>query len=353
MKITRLIWLILPGLITILLAGGQDGSPQQKWYYAKQAMVQEDYDTALRLYLQVLTHCKKTGDISGEVNSLEALAIVYKKQHQYRIAKRYCRKSLQTGAPTFRAYYLLAQIAYDDGRNFDEARRHCQEGLRRFAGNSDLQHYLEFLQREDAARSTAKVRKTVSRSHTQQALSAEERKVVDEMNLARKAPRDYARHLEALRPLYQGELLKLPGQVPERTHEGVKALDEAIAYLKSAPARPPLKIADGMSRAARDHAHDQGKSGKTGHIGGDESRPYERLERYGNWEGLSGENIAYGDDTARMIVIKLIIDDGVPSRGQRDNIFSPEFQVCGVAIGPHPVYRTMCVITYASGYSEE
>lgn len=353
MKITRLIWLILPGLITVLLAGGQDGSPQQKWHYAKQAMAQEDYDTALRLYLQVLTHCRKTGDLSGEVNSLEALAIVYKKQQQYRIAKRYCRKSLQTGAPTFRAYYLLAQIAYEDERNFDEALRHCQEGLRKFRNNGDLLNYLAFLKREEATENPSKVRKTVSRSHTQQALSEEERRVVEEMNLARKDPGAYARHLEALRPLYHGELLKLPGQVPERTHEGVRALDEAVAYLKSARPLPPLKIADGMSQAARDHVNDQSRSGKTGHIGGDESRPYERLERYGNWEGLSGENIAYGDDTARMIVIKLIIDDGVPSRGHRDNIFSPEFRVCGVAIGPHPVYRTMCVITYASGYSEE
>jgi hypothetical protein len=41
---------------------------------------------------------------------------------------------------------------------------------------------------------------------------------------------------------------------------------------------------------------------------------------------------------------QLIVDDGVADRGHRSIVFSGELRYAGAACGPHPVYRTMCVI---------
>ena len=66
---------------------------------------------------------------------------------------------------------------------------------------------------------------------------------------------------------------------------------------------------------------DTGPGGVTGHTGTDGSQPKDRCERYVKVEGMSGENIDYGEKSPEMVIIALAIDDGVPSRGHRSNIF--------------------------------
>jgi len=183
-------------------------------------------------------------------------------------------------------------------------------------------------------------------------LSPLEHAVVAEINMARTAPKDYSSFLEQDKKYYDKKLLRLPGQTPILTKEGVGAVVEAIRFLRSVKPLSPLNPSKGMSLGARDHVTDQGPSGSTQHKGRDGSQPWDRVNRYGTWEKSIGENIAYGSDKARNIVMFLIIDDGVPTRGHRKNIFNPDFRVIGVACGHHATYRTVCVITFAGGYKE-
>jgi uncharacterized protein YkwD len=184
-------------------------------------------------------------------------------------------------------------------------------------------------------------------------LSSLENSVVREINMARTAPKDYASLLEQFRKYYNKKILRLPGKTPILTIEGVRAVDEAIRFLRSLQPLPSLIPSKGMSSGARDHVTDQASSGSSQHRGSDGSLPSDRVNRYGTWEESIGENISYGSDQARDIVMSLIIDDGVPSRGHRKSIFNSDFRVIGVACGPHAVYRTVCVITLTGAYKEK
>ncbi len=189
-------------------------------------------------------------------------------------------------------------------------------------------------------------------------LSAQERAVIFEMNKARSNPKRYA--LEVILPMkkrftdsensriyYNSDSMRI------MTQEGTAAIDECVREMKRIEPMGLLLPSEGMSRAALDHTKDQSRTGRTGHSGKDGSTPWKRMERYGRWLGTCGENIDYGNKYAQAIVVSLLVDDGVPSRGHRHSILNGAFKVAGVAIGTHPKYRDMCTIDFASWYEEK
>ena len=181
--------------------------------------------------------------------------------------------------------------------------------------------------------------------------AASGRAVIREMNLARQNPALYATFLQELRGQMNGNVLVLPGHARIRTKEGTAAVDEAIRFLRNAQSLPPLAFSRGMSRAAADHCADQADGG-FGHEGRDRSHAGERIARYGNFAGGWAENISYGKSSARDVVLALIIDDGLPARKHRKNIFNPSYGYAGAAFGRHARFGTMCSMDFAGGYAE-
>lgn len=160
-----------------------------------------------------------------------------------------------------------------------------------------------------------------------------------EINLARTAPRKYAR-------------IVAQETKTHRLTEGDRAVREAIRFLETTSRLPALQPSAGLRAAARCQVRDQGPVGGVGHLGDDWSTPAQRMARFGRWGERAAENIAYGESKARAIVVRLIVDDGVRDRGHRLNIFGREFRRAGVATGPHARYGTMCVIDFAGTFKE-
>ena len=180
-----------------------------------------------------------------------------------------------------------------------------------------------------------------------------EKQVILELNKVRSDPSRYARSfLAPQRKYYAGQKLAYPGQIPIRTQEGIHAFEECNQVLAKTRSMQILAPKAGLARAARDHVLDQSKTGQTGHGGSDHSDVSGRANRYGRWNGKIGETIQYGHAAAARIVSSLLIDDGVPSRGHRKIILDPLFRNAGVAFGPHPKFRNMCVIVFAAEYAD-
>ncbi len=177
--------------------------------------------------------------------------------------------------------------------------------------------------------------------------AADESAVLEELNLAREKPAEYAAYLEDYRRNYKGPAVVLVDGRKFRTTEGVAAVDEAIAFLKTVSPAPALTASASLAQAAQDHARDIGSRGTIGHTGSDGSRPEARMARYARVGNASGEAIAFGPISPRSIVIQLIVDDGVPDRGHRTTVFNPRYRVAGIALGPHTAHDAVCVITFA------
>ncbi len=179
-------------------------------------------------------------------------------------------------------------------------------------------------------------------------LSDVDKDIILELNKVRTDPSRYAdEYIAPRKASYFGRTYRVAGQIDLRTNEGVTAVNECITALRRAAPREILLPSMALSAAAADHMNDQSGTGRTGHTGGDGSDLRERIERYGDRGSRIGENISYGPADAREVLIQLLVDDGVRSRGHRKNIMNKDFRYVGSAFGSHAKYSYMCVMDLA------
>ena len=187
-------------------------------------------------------------------------------------------------------------------------------------------------------------------AETTSVLSKPEQELLDEINFARANPSAYIEFLEQYRVYYQDKSVHFPDGSKLLTNEGVAALDDAIAFLRTVKPLSPLELRTGMVSGAKLHLADLQKTGGFGHRGSDGSMPEDRLSRFGMWEESVGEDIVYDSRGTRNDVIGMIIDDGVSTRGHRKNLFKPGYRVIGVAVSPPRNSKLLCVVTFAGGF---
>jgi uncharacterized protein YkwD len=169
-------------------------------------------------------------------------------------------------------------------------------------------------------------------------LTDKEKDVILLLNKARSNPRLFA--------LQYLENLKNSGKY------ALECYNEMIAA-KTLPVLQPSKA---LSMAAKEHAKTMGEKGLTGHNGPDGSSPSDRVVRYGIFTGKylgPWENCSYGFNDPLEIILQLLIDDGVESRGHRKNILSPDIRYAGTSIMPHKSYMFNCVQDFADSIEDK
>jgi uncharacterized protein YkwD len=196
-----------------------------------------------------------------------------------------------------------------------------------------------------------------SHSQTQKALTGPglpqaEQDLLTEINQARANPGTYATYLEKLKPLFKGNEYRVTGRPALITQEGWAAVDDAITFLRATKPLGPLSASGGLNLAAQVHIKDQAGSGSTGHTGSNSSLIEQRVKPFGTWQGAIGENLTYGNESARERVLTWLIDDGFASRGHRKRLLSTDYKVAGLACGPHPQFVSRCCLTLAGGFMD-
>jgi uncharacterized protein YkwD len=190
------------------------------------------------------------------------------------------------------------------------------------------------------------------KTSTASGLSQAEQDLLTEINQARANPGTYASYLANLKPFFNGKEYQPTGRPALKTQEGWAAVEDAIEFLRTTKPLGPLTTSTGLSLSAQVHVKDQGRAGTTGHKGTNDSLIEQRVKPFGNWQGAIGENLTYGNDSARERVLTWLVDDGFASRGHRKRLLSSDYKVAGLSCGPHPQFGTMCCLTLAGGFTD-
>jgi uncharacterized protein YkwD len=119
-------------------------------------------------------------------------------------------------------------------------------------------------------------------------------------------------------------LISAPLYATDITVESVIA---QLNFERAAKKLPPLRHDDRLAVAAADRIRDMEDQGYWAHVGPDGNSPFRWLKPHGYNFWFAGENLASGFETAEVMV-----EGWMESKGHRDNILSPMYADCGIAI---------------------
>lgn len=108
-----------------------------------------------------------------------------------------------------------------------------------------------------------------------------------------------------------------------------------------------LTVKQDLTEEAVDHAKDTGKKGNLGHFTSD-GKSYEfRMKKFKNIYSATAETCDYGNNDALSIVIHLLIDEGQGTIAHRKTIMEKKYAFTGASIQPHKKEKWTCVIEFA------
>ena len=170
--------------------------------------------------------------------------------------------------------------------------------------------------------------------------------IVETLNKIREKPDSIIMELKKMKNFYKGNEYRNPKfNFYIMTEEGKAAVDDAIKYLGTIFTNKPferVKALDDSAKELVDHLGPEGLTNAKEKEMSIEVRVKEKVKE----PGAIAENISFGWPNAREIVLQMIIDDGVPSRGHRLNLFNSNYEKIGVSVGKHKTFQCVCVLDF-------
>ena len=156
-------------------------------------------------------------------------------------------------------------------------------------------------------------------------MSSEEMQMIDEINLMRKDPKGYVKHVEA----YINKVQNDPGYSAADKAEEISAARSLIDDLKNTPPLSILRPHEGLHQVGIKHGKDVQSQGMIGHKGNDGSWPWDRVKRDTDLKD-GNENLVAGGEGVKESLMILLVDSGIPGYGHRKTLLEPKWDYVGV-----------------------
>ena len=157
--------------------------------------------------------------------------------------------------------------------------------------------------------------------------------ILNELNLVRSNPKGYVKFLKEHLNTFEGMVYIDDEGLEFPSAEGISAVLECIKVLENTSPMQTLTMNKNLCESALLFAKDSAIHSIRGHVGSDGSILKDRIDRAGfSPRSGCGEICDYGQYTARRHIMRFLIDDGVPSRGHRDNILNANFKYVGIGL---------------------
>ncbi len=173
---------------------------------------------------------------------------------------------------------------------------------------------------------------------------------IEEVNQLRRDPKKYANKIEGYLQYFDGKVLNLPGRKAGiQTHEGPKAYQEAVNYLRKKDPVEPLNPSRALFRVAQDYIKKiQRKNADSSAVDIDAL-----IDKYGTYYGDFINATDYGGQTPEQSIINLIVSDGDFNRVQREQLLSTSYKLIGGSTGTHPIFKFCTCIFMCSEFENK
>ena len=173
-------------------------------------------------------------------------------------------------------------------------------------------------------------------------------KVIEELNLCRRNPPQYADKIRSYIKYFKGKILQLPGQIGLMTNEGEDAFKEAADIIQKMSPVPSLKYSPGLNHVAHDYMKEIQKFEDLNDAKKINLKTI--IDKYGKCLGDFKMSTDYGAAVPEMIAINLLVDDGDKEREMRNVVFNESFIDIGISTGAHSTYNRCTVIMLAKKF---